>query len=248
MKTAKRTVWLGAVLFSLGMGCGTADSSSAIAKDTLAVTGSSVSGEQLALPDADGPCAKDKAGPAQRSELSQLESLLGLTSDQVAQIQPILDATRAALENLRAELKAGTVGAADAQAKVMALHEQQKTQILALLTAEQQAKFTELRDHHCGPFDIARLTAALGLSADQVSQIGSLMDAAKAQITALHAQVEAGTLTADAAHAQIGQILAATKSAIRDVLTADQQAQLDRLMAAHRDHGDGTSAPGSSRK
>lgn len=248
MKTAKRTIWLGVVLFSLGMGCGTADSSSAIATDTLAVTGSSVSGEQLALPDADGPCARDKAGPAQRSELSQLESLLGLTAEQVSLIQPILDATRAALESLRAELKAGSVSAADAQAKVMALHEQQKAQILALLTAEQQAKFNQLRDHHCGPFDIARLTAALGLSAEQASQISSLMDAAQAQISALHAQVEAGTLTADAAHAQIGQILAATKSSIRGVLTADQQAQLDKLMAAHRDHDGVPSDPGISRK
>ena len=159
MKTTKRTVWLGALLFSLGVGCGTADSNSAVAADNLAVTASTgVSGEQLALPDADGACAKDKAGHAQPSELDQLKSLLSLTDAQVAQIQPILDATRTALESLRAQVKAGTLSAADAKVKDLALHDQQKAQILALLTADQQAKFNQLRDHHSGPFDIARLT------------------------------------------------------------------------------------------
>lgn len=243
MKTTKRTAWLGALLFSLGVGCGTADSNSAVASDVLAVTGSSVSGEQLALPDGDGPCARDKAGPVGRSELGRLESILGLSAEQIAQLQPILEATRTAMEDVRAQVKAGTLSAADAQAKVKAVHEQEKAQILALLTAEQQAKFMELREHHCGPFDIARLTAALGLSTEQVSQIEALTTAAQTQVSAVHAQVEAGTLAAADAHVQIDQIMKDTRAAIQAVLTDSQKAELAKLMAGRPGPG---GAPGTS--
>lgn len=243
MKTSKRTAWTFALLFTLGAGCGTVDGNGAVASDVLAVTGSGVSGEQLALPDGDGPCARDKAGKVEPSELDRLKSILGLSADQVAQLQPILDATRTAMEDVRAQVKAGTLSAADAQAKVKALHEQEKTQILALLTAEQQAKFSMLRAHHCGPFDVARLTAALGLSTDQVTQIEALTTAAQAQVSAVHAQVEAGTLAAADAHAQIDQIMKDTQAAIQGVLTDEQKAELAKLMAARPGPG---GAPGTS--
>jgi Spy/CpxP family protein refolding chaperone len=241
MKTTRLTAWLGTLVFSLGVGCGSADS--AVGTDVSAVTGSAVSGEQLALPDGDGPCARDKAGPAARSELSQLEALLALSADQISQLQPILDATRTALEDLRAQVKAGTLSAADAEVQVKALHDAQKTKILALLTPEQQAKFTQLRDHHSGPFDLPRLTAALGLSTDQVSQISALMSAAQTEISDVNAQVEAGTLAVADAHTQIDQILQASRTAIQAVLTADQQAELAKLMAAHRPRGMGEPRP-----
>lgn len=237
MKTTKRTAWVGSLIFSLGMACGNVDSGSAVGATSLAVTGSDISGEQLALPDGDGPCAKDGAGQVMPSELDHLTTLLGLIADQIAQLQPILDAMRTALESVRAQVKAGTLSPADARAQVRELHEQQKAQILALLTPAQQAKFTQMRDHHCGPFDIARLTAALGLSADQASQLSSLMSAAQAQVNDLHAQVEAGTLALADAHVQIEQIHAATQAAIKDVLTAEQQALLAKLMESGRPSG-----------
>lgn len=230
MKTTKKvSLWFGALLLSMGMGCGTADSSS-LGSDALAVTGSDVAGEQLALPDGDGAGARDRAGRVQRSELERLTSLLSLTEDQIAQIQPILDATRVALEDLRAQVRAGSLPAADAKAKVKALHDEQKAKIMALLTPEQQAKFGEMRKHHCGPFDVKRMAEALGLSAEQVTAIGDLMTASQSKISDVHAQVEAGTLAADAARAQIDQIHKDTRDAINGLLTAEQLAKLGEIM------------------
>lgn len=246
MMTMKRISWVGVVLFSLGLGCGGADKSGAVASDVQAVLGSTVSAEQVALPDADGPAAKSLPGRVQPSELSELTRLLGLSAEQVAQIQPILDATRATLADLRAQVKAGTLSPADAQAQVKAAHEQQKTQILALLTADQQAKFNQIHDHHRDPFDLDRLTAALGLSTDQVSQIRDIMSAAAEKLSAIHAQVEAGTLSPTDAHTQLDQIRKDTQAAIEGVLTADQQAELAKILAAHPGPGSGPPCgPGS---
>lgn len=229
MKTSKKvSLWFGALLLSLGMGCGNADSS--IGSDAFAVAGSDVAGEQLALPDGDGAGARDRAGRVQRSELDRLTSLLSLTEDQIAQIQPILDATRVALEDVRAQVRAGSLSAADAKAKVKALHDEQKAKIMVLLTPEQQAKFGEMRKHHCGPFDVQRMAEVLGLSAEQITAIGDLMTAAQAKVSDLHAQVEAGTLTADAAHVQIDQIHKDTRDAINGLLTAEQLAKLAEIM------------------
>lgn len=239
----KMTKWTGLVasfVLSIGIGCGNAGSA-ATGADVAAVTGGEVSGEQLALPDGDGPCGRDGAGRVRVSEIDRLKALLSLTEDQVAQIQPILDATRTAVEAVRAQVKAGTLTRADAHTQIKALHDAQKTQILALLTADQQAKFTALRDHHSGPFDLDRLTTALGLSADQVTQIGAIETAAQAKISDLHAQVEAGTLTAAEAHTQIDQILTDARTAIEALLTAEQQTTLATLLAAH---GHGPGGPG----
>lgn len=233
MKTTKRTVFIGAILFSLGLGCGNDSAGSlTVNADVLAVSGSSVSGEQLALPDCNGGGAMDKAGPVQRNELEDLKNLLGLSADQVAQVQPILDATRVALEELRAQVKAGTVTKADAQSQVKALHDAQKAQILALLTPEQQAKFSTMREHHADRFDLSRLTDVLALSADQVSQISVIQSATEAKVNDIHAQVEAGTLSKDDARTQLDQIRKDTQSAIEAVLTAEQKAKLEQILAA----------------
>lgn len=246
MKTMNRKLWLGAILLSLGLGCGDGGSA-ALGTDVQSITGSDVGGEQLALPDGNGRGAMDGAGRVERSEIDRLKALLALTDDQVAAIAPILDATRKALEDLRAQVRAGSLSKEDAHAQVGALHEAQKAQILALLTPEQQAKWTDMREHHCGPFDIARLTEALGLSADQVTQITAITQAAQAKVNDVHAQVEAGSLSREDAHAQIGQIMADTKAAIDGVLTEEQKAELAKLMQSRRGRpgGPGGPRPGS---
>lgn len=243
MKTHKMTLWFGALLFSLGMGCGSADSAS-LGSDSLAVTGGDVSGEQLALPDGDGGCARDRAGRVGRSELDRLTSLLALSEEQVAQIQPILDATRVALEDLRSQVRAGSLSREDSKAKVKALHEAEKAQILELLTPEQQAKFSAVREHHRGPFDVERMTEVLGLSAEQASAINDLMAASKTQMDDVHAQVEAGSLTADQAHSQIDQIRKDTHDAINGVLTAEQKEKLAQIMARGPRGPEGGRPPG----
>lgn len=232
MKTTLKLGLLSALLLGLGIGC-----DGSIGSDVMAITGGSLGGEQLALADCDGAGARDRAGPSHRDELAELTDLLGLSADQVAQLQPILDATRQKAEEIRAQVKAGTLTKEEGRAQIGALHESQKTQIMALLTAEQQAKFAAMRDHHHGPFDLTKLKDALGLSDDQASQIAALQSAAQAKIADLHAQVEAGTLSAADAHTQIDQIKQDTMSQAKAVLSADQQALLDKILAAHRHRG-----------
>lgn len=229
MKTTLKLGILGALVFGLGIGCG--DMSSAVSEDVLAIVGGSLGGEQLALPDGDGPGARDHAGPSQRTELEDLVSILGLSTEQVAQIQPILDATRVAAEEIRAKVRAGTLGKEEGCAQIKALRDAQKTKIMALLTPEQQAKFGTMRTHHHGPFDPSKLKDVLGLSDEQVSQVSALQAASQSKISDLHAQVEAGTLSALEARTQIEQIKQDTMAQVRALLTADQQAELDKLLA-----------------
>lgn len=232
MKTTRTLGFLGALLFGLGIGCG--DASSSLGTDVMAITGGRLGGEQLALPDGDGPGARDHAGPSHRLELDDLVSLLGLSAEQVAQLQPILDATRTAAEEIRAQVRAGTVSKEEGCQKIKALRDAQKTQIMALLTAEQQAKFGTMRQHHHGPFDPSKLKEVLGLSDDQVSQVTAIQAASQSKISDLHAQVEAGTLSADAARTQIEQIKQDTMAQVKAVLTTEQQAELDKLLSHHR--------------
>lgn len=233
MKTTLKLGLLSALLLGLGIGCG----DGSLGSDVMAITGGNLGGEQLALADCDGAGARDRAGPSHRDELAELGDLLGLSADQVAQIQPILDATRAKAEEIRAQVKAGTLSKEEARAKIGTLHESQKTQIMALLTAEQQAKFAAMRDHHHGPFDLTKLKEALGLSDDQVSQISAIQTATQAKVSDLHAQVEAGTLSPDDAHVQIDQLKRDTMSQMKAVLSADQQDLLDKILAAHGHRG-----------
>lgn len=233
MKTTLKLGFLGALVFGLGIGCG--DASSSVGEDVMAITGGSLGGEQLALPDGEGPGARDHAGPSQRSELDELVSLLGLSAEQIAQIQPILDATRVSAEEIRAQVKAGTLSKEEGCQKIKALRDAQKAQIMVLLTAEQQAKFASMREHHHGPFDLTKLKDALGLSDEQVSQVSAIQAATQSKISDIHAQVEAGSLSADAARAQIEQIKQDTMAQVKAVLTAEQVAELDKLLAQRRE-------------
>ena len=243
MKTTLTLGFVSALLFGLGMGCG---DGSSLSSDVMAITGGNLSGEQLALADCDGAGARDRAGPSRRDELAELTDLLGLSADQVAQIQPILDATRTAAEDIRAQVKAGTLTKEEGRAKIKDLHDAQNAQIMALLTTDQQAKFAAMRAHHHGPFDLTKLKDALGLSDDQVSQISAIQDATQTKISDLHAQVEAGTLSADDAHTQIEQLKKDSMDQVKAVLTADQQALLDKILAAHGHRGPG--GPGGPRR
>ena len=236
MKTSLSLGFVSALLFGLGIGCG---DSLSLGSDVMAITGGSLSGEQLALPDCDGAGARNHAGRTQLSELDELTSLLALSADQVAQIQPIFDATRAKAEDIRAQVQAGTLSKEEGRAQIKALHDAQNAQIMALLTPDQQTKFASMRDHHHGPFDLTKLKDAIGLSDDQVSQISALQDAAQSKISDLHAQVEAGTLSTDDAHTQIEQIRQDTMTQVKAVLSADQQAMLDKILAAHGRKGPG---------
>lgn len=236
MKTFRIASLCGILFFGVSaVGCGAADT--AVASDTGAdvtsVTGSDVASGQLGLAEGEDAVKAERAGD-RRHDLSRLTELLGLTSDQAAQIATIAQETRDALSALRQQVRDGGLTRAEAHAQAKALRDQQKAQIEALLTAEQLAKFQALRSHHGHPFDLARMTALLGLSAEQVAAIQAVMDETQAKVQEIKAQVEAGTLTPEAARPQIDALMRAGHDAIKAALTAEQLAKLERRPGGRR--------------
>ena len=126
------------------------------------------------------------------------DSQLNLTTDQQTQAQAIFD-------NMRQD--------------ILALQEATKTQIDAVLTDDQRAQLNSFDRgspdgfRHFGPgLDTNQLSEDLGLTADQQSQIQSLLDSLQTAVEARRQQAQ---------------------HEFRAILTADQQAILDQFEADH---------------
>lgn len=223
MKTLRLFALCGTLVFGAGAGCGgyAGQADSAV----TSVVGSDVASGSLALAEGEDRLADD-GGSRKRPDVSRLKELLGLSDEQVTKIQAIEQSTRDALAAIRQQVKDGAITKDEAHAQAKALRDDQKAQVLAVLTAEQQAKFAELRAQHGRPFDLDRLTTLLGLSADQVTQIQTIVSDTKTKVNDIRSQVESGALSADDARAQIKALLDAQLAAIKGVLTADQLAKL----------------------
>lgn len=236
--------FIGVCFLSVSVGCGTRQSNplssgtnglsdAALAEAITTVTANSIASEVLALSE-ETPLAPSPAG--ERPRLDRLKEALGLTDDQVAQIQQIIEATRQAIQSIRQQVRASTLTRQQAHEQIRALHEQQKAQVEAVLTPEQRQLFAELRTEHDRQFNLRRLQQALSLTDDQVAQIEQIMKTTWTQVQEIKRQVEAGTLTPEQARAQIQALHQSEKAQLEGVLTADQLARFRGIMAHHR-HG-----------
>ena len=82
-------------------------------------------------------------GPTQRAE--RLAKQLNLTSDQQAKVQGILQQQRTSMQNLGQD---SSLSPQDRRTKMMDIRTATNTQIRALLTADQQQKWDQMRKSH----------------------------------------------------------------------------------------------------
>ena len=89
------------------------------------------------------PRMERREGGARGDRLAQLKEALGLTEEQIEKLKPILAAEREEIQALRKDAGEGADRSAMRE-KMQAIREKYKSQIEAVLTAEQKAKLAEL--------------------------------------------------------------------------------------------------------
>jgi periplasmic protein CpxP/Spy len=93
-------------------------------------------------PSAQAPAGGGMRGPVDPAkEAKRLGKELGLTKDQVAQIQPILQDRANQMQALRAD---ASVAPADRRAKAMGIMDDSKTKIEALLNDQQKQQYEQM--------------------------------------------------------------------------------------------------------
>ncbi|MBM3261812.1 MAG: hypothetical protein FJY97_00025 [candidate division Zixibacteria bacterium] len=166
--------------------------------------------------------------------IDRLKEALGLSDDQIAQIEAIVEDVRDQITAIHEQVKAGTLTRAAAREQIKAIHDDQKAQIEALLTEAQKTKFAELRQQHGRQFNIDRLAAFLGLTDEQKTQIETIMQTHRDQMAAIRQQVEAGTLSRQSAREQIKTLHNSERDQLAGVLSQEQLQKLRRVLNHHR--------------
>ena len=174
-------------------------------------------------------------------KLHFLTEKLGLTADQQTQIKAILESTARKLSDLHQD---ESLTPEDKKTDFMAIFEEEKTQIEAVLTPAQKTTFESLpreEGHHVCGLDgmLEHLTKMLNLTADQQAQIKTILEAQKQKLEALH---QSGGDPASK-KAQFQAIWESTKSQIDAILTPEQKAKLESLHKGHSEHSAPQQAP-----
>ena len=239
------------VITFLGMGCNNTQNPlgsnnsldvNSAAEAITTLPGNSIDAEVLALADdieevsvvSDGSAPLPNARP--QPNLNRLQSELGLTDDQVAQIDAIITANRDLLTPLHEQVRAGTLTHEDARTQIEAMRESKKTQIEGVLTAEQATQFSELRQQHSMQFNGARLAEFLNLTDDQSTQIEAIRQFRKEVFQGIREQVEAGTLTREEVRIQLQALRSSERAQITALLSAEQ---LEQFKSVQRHSGSG---------
>lgn len=165
-------------------------------------------------------------GPGMMS-MDQLTKALNLSPDQASKIQAIHQSARAQRQAIAADKSL----APDARrAKLMEVFKSTHQQVMAVLTPAQQAQYKQLHAQRKAE-RLNKMSTALGLTADQQTQVKAIKDKEKADIKAVVAN---RSLTRDAKVAQIKQIRSAAKDQINGLLTPEQKAKLDALRSQRK--------------
>ncbi len=229
------------VIFATGCGQQSPLSSSSntfglTAQEVATLQGNGIQAELLALTDdvdnVPAPGDRSRPGFGQRPppDFNRLREALGLSDAQVTQLQAIIEGVRDQIEAIHDQVVAGTLTRSAAHDQIKTILDDQKTQIEALLTDAQKATFETLRKQHGRQFNLDKLAETLGLTDEQKTQLDNVMTANHDQVQAIREQVEAGTLTREAAREQIKALHQAEKAAVATILTSDQLAQFERIL------------------
>lgn len=162
-------------------------------------------------------------GPGMMMPTDEMTKALNLTPDQVSKIQAIHSDARTKMQAVLAD-KSLTDEAR--RTKLMELRNNTHTQVMGVLTPDQQAKWKEFAAaRKAQGFD--RMSKMLGLTPTQQAQLKTLRDTERANIEAVRKDK---TLSEDAKMGRIREIRTAAQARFLQMLTPEQRAKFD---AAH---------------
>lgn len=161
---------------------------------------------------------------------------LNLTETQKAELKSQREASKAQLEAIKAD--ASLTDAQKAE-KAKAIHQEQKNKMQALLTTEQKAKLEESRKASAarGKEIGEKKKQAykdLNLTADQSAKLKAQREASKSKIEAIKSN---SSLTEDQKKTQIKEVMQASKTDMKNILTAEQMKKMQEMKK--QKHGKG---------
>jgi Spy/CpxP family protein refolding chaperone len=185
-------------------------------------------------------CAAGKPMNAD-SHLAKMATCLGLSEDQKAKIKPLLEESFKAKQVVRADQN---LTREQRRAKMLELRGQLHDKIKPLLTPEQISKFADMgTGHHWKGKNgcrkqmghgkayqmdpdkhLARMTACMGLSADQQAKIKPILEEAVKEKQAVRADKN---LTREQRRAKMQQLRGQMQEKVKPLLTAEQLKQFD---------------------
>lgn len=177
------------------------------------------------------------------SHLAKMATCLGLTEDQKAKIKPLLEENFKAKQAVTADKN---LSRDQRRSKMKELRVKLHDQLKPLLTTEQNSKVASMwtanghhwkgnkgcmkAGHHGKDFrmdpdkHIARMTACMGLSADQQAKIKPILEEAIKEKQAVRAD---NTLTRDQRRAKMQQLRVQMHEKVKPLLTPEQLKQFD---------------------
>ena len=165
-----------------------------------------------------------------RAKMGVVADRLGLTADQRAKLKDIRTRTASSVQAIRAN---SALTAEQKQAQVAAARQGAKAQMKAVLTDEQLGKLAFIRSH---PRQLNELTTRrvkmgmaanrLGLSPDQRAKIRDITQKTAAAVKPVR---QDPSLTPAAKREKVRQLVDASRTEIRGVLTAEQQVRLEHM-------------------
>ena len=234
---------VGALAITISLGCGndsqnpflstgSFDSIDTAAEAAATIKANTIDAELLVLADdiedIDIPAPPPDHRPPPR--IDRLQEALGLTDDQVAQIEQIVESSRDARTTIHEQVRDGTLTREEAREQFEAIREDDKTRIEAVLTEEQRTQFEELRAEHGRQFNRRSLRDILNLTDEQAEQFETIMQGIRDQIHDIRAQVESGELTREEARDQLQTLRESERDQLTAILDDDQLALFGRVL------------------
>jgi len=165
-----------------------------------------------------------------RAKMGVIANRLGLTADQRAKLKAIRTQTGSNLQAIRAN---GALTAEQKQAQLAAARQGAKAQLKAVLTDEQLGKLAFLRNHPRQLNELATRRVKMGMAANQLGlspdQRAKIRDITQKTAAAVKPVRQDPNLTPAARREKVRQLVDASRTEIRGVLTAEQQDRLQRM-------------------
>jgi Spy/CpxP family protein refolding chaperone len=166
----------------------------------------------------------------EKAKMSVIANRLGLTAEQRTKLKAIHTQTAAAVQAIRAN---SALSAGQKQAQIASARQGAKAQMRAVLTDAQRGQLAFLRSHPrrlnlmaARRLRMGVMANRLGLSPDQRAKIREI--AAKTAAAVKPVRHDA-SLAPEAKRERVRQLVAASRTEIRGVLTPEQQQRLQRM-------------------